>query len=61
MSDVFETQEDRHDRAIARRPSAAVWALGQHRLQLTKLPICRVDHNGEPMIASMFGGPRVLF
>ena len=43
---------DRHDRSVARRPSATAGTIRQHLFQLSELAVGRVDGEGERMVAA---------
>ena len=43
---------DRHDRSVARRPSATAGTIRQHLFQLPELAVGRVDGEGERMVAA---------
>jgi hypothetical protein len=51
---IFVAREYCNDRSIAGQPLATVWTFGQHRLELAKLAVRRIDNQGEWVIASLF-------
>jgi len=47
------TQNNRHDRSVARRPAAAIGTVRQHSLQLTQLSVGWIDDDGHAVIAAL--------